>query len=262
MTATAIRLWGWNDREACMQEAQIKLCSHQRFKSSPVTDCSKATVDSNNDCSLSLVKDNQIHTDLGKPGTSSWNSCAASLGQIRSHYESGVSWSICKRLCTGPLLVQQIEANKHGSPFSRRQCALIPEAQSSAHRGAQLATLHGYGQLCSTLDAQLLCLHCKERTAIGLWCGEAKTHAEDVVEPEGVTKASAPIKELLSTPAIATSKLFVEANANGWAWGWWKGALIRDAQANADVGAEGITDVSHLTWSQQITNILQISGQN
>ena len=70
------------------------------------------------------------------------------------------------------------------------------------------------GQFGSTLDAQLLDLDSKERTSIGLWGREADTEAEDVVEPEGITKASGPIKQLLAAPSITTSKLFVEANTN------------------------------------------------
>ena len=122
--------------------------------------------------------------------------------------------SVCQWLCPG-LGVQQVEAHKHGRPLSWRHGALIPEAQASAHRGAQFATLHGHGQLGSTLDAQLLGLHSEERTAIGLRGRKSQTHAEDVVEPEGVTEVGAPIEELLRAPTIITRKLFVEANTNG-----------------------------------------------
>ena len=111
--------------------------------------------------------------------------------------------------------IQQVEAHKHGRTLGWRHGTLIPEAKTSAHSGAQLSTLHGHSQLGSALDAQLLRLHSKERTAIGLRSGESQTHAEDVVEPEGVAKVRAPVEELLSTPTIITCKLFVEANTNG-----------------------------------------------
>ena len=106
---------------------------------------------------------------------------------------------------------------------------MIPEAKTSAHSGAQLSALHGHSQLGSALDAQLLRLHSKERTAIGLRSREAKSHAEDVVEPEGVTKVRAPIEELLSTPAIIASELFVEADTDRGARRRWKSALIGEA---------------------------------
>ena len=139
------------------------------------------------------------------------------------------SGSICEWLGGGALRVQQIETREHGSTLSWWHSTLFPEAQTSAHCGTQLATFHWGGQFGSTLDAQLLDLDSKERTSIGLWSREADTEAEDVVEPEGITKASRPIKQLLAAPSVTTSKLFVEANAN---WGsrcWRQGALISEA---------------------------------
>ena len=75
---------------------------------------------------------------------------------------------------------------------------------------------------------------------------KAQTHAEDVVEPEGVTKAGRPVKELLATPSITTRKLFVEANADWRSFGWGQRTLVCDAQANADVGAKGVAHICHL----------------
>ena len=166
------------------------------------------------------------------------------VGSIQVH--AWISRSICKRLCWGAFLVEKVEAHEHRSSLCWWQSTLLPEAQASAHHGAQFASLHRRGQLCSALDAQLLHLDSKQRTAIGLRGRKAQTHAEDVVEPEGVTKAGRPVKELLATPSITTRKLFVEANADWRSFGWGQRALVRDAQANADVGAKGVAHICHL----------------
>lgn len=121
--------------------------------------------------------------------------------------------SVCQGL--SPLLwVQQVEAHEHGRTLRGWHGALIPEAQARAHRRAQLATLHGSCQLHATLDAQLLRLVRKQGAAIGCWSRESTTHAEDVVEPEGVTEIGRPIKELLPAPSIITGQLLVETDAD------------------------------------------------
>ena len=185
----------------------------------------------------------------GRPATSSsklW--CCQAGTEVKPNIQKmsvafKCSRSICKRLCWGPFLVEKVKAHEHRSSFCWWQSTLLPEAQASAHHGAQLASLHRRGQLCSTLDAQLLCLDSKNGTAIGLRGRKAQTHAEDVAEPESVTKAGRPVKELLATPSITTRKLFVEANADWRSFGWRQRALVRDAQANADVGAEGVAHI-------------------
>ena len=97
-----------------MQEAQIKLCSHQRFKSSSVTDCSKATVDSNNDCSLSLAKtikstqiwENQAHRletvvllawdkfdhITNRTSSNIWKLGSKSLRSLMIHMQAALHW--------------------------------------------------------------------------------------------------------------------------------------------------------------------------
>ena len=175
-----------------------------------------------------------------------WSKAQHSKNVGSIQLQAWISRSICKRLCWGPFLVEKVEAHEHRSSLCWWQSTLLPEAQASAHHGAQFASLHRRGQLCSALDAQLLHLDSKQRTAIGLRGRKAQTHAEDVVEPEGVTKAGRPVKELLATPSITTRKLFVEANADWRSFGWGQRALVRDAQANADVGAKGVAHICHL----------------
>jgi len=88
---------------------------------------------------------------------------------------------------------------------------------------------------------------------------KAQTHAEDVVQPERVAKIGRPVKELLATPSITTCKLFVEANANWRSFGWGQSALVRNAQANTDVGAERIAHISHLAPAVE-TNVHSFSS--
>ena len=118
--------------------------------------------------------------------------------------------SICERLGRSTFCVQQIEAWEHRSSLSWWHSTLIPKTQTRAHCGTQLATFHWSGQFGSSLNAQLLHLHSKQRTSISLWGRDATTKTEDVVKPEGITKAGRPIKELYAAPSITTSKFFIQ----------------------------------------------------
>ena len=169
---------------------------------------------------------------------------------VFSRSRSGHLSAVGQGLCAG-LGVQEVEAHEHRCSFSRRHCTLVPKAQARAHCGAELAPLHGRCQLRASLDAQLFELDGEQRTAIRRRCGHTAAQAEDVVDPEGVTKACGPIEELLPAPAVVPCQLFVEAHADGGTFCRGERALVGDAQAHAHGGAEGVPHIRHLTLGVQ-----------